>query len=196
MNHLKALIAAIAICALIGPATAASATELDNVSGMVTPESSVFAESEGGVTFHTFFKSAQCQQSTLSGKAANTGSSSETVTLQVTSIVSTGCEATVHLLTSGSLEVHTVGTTTSNNGTVTSTGLEITVEAFGAHCIYRTSSTHFGTLTGSANTGGAATLDVVALLPRSGGRSGAFCGSSNQLTGSYKFTEPTTLNVT
>jgi hypothetical protein len=50
-------------------------------------------------------------------------------------------------------------------------------------------------LTGSTTTGGNATLDIAATIPRTGGTSGAFCGSSIQWTAAFKFTAPSTLNV-
>lgn len=71
----------------------------------------------------------------------------------------------------------------------------MTVEVSGFHCIYKTSSTDIGTLTGSANTESNPTLDIEATIPRTGGRSGAFCGSTAKWTGSYKVTAPNPLNV-
>src|SRR5215207_4314852 len=65
------------------------------------------------------------------------------------------------------LELHVSGT---NEGTITSTGAEITLEAFGCHCIFGTNATDLGKFTGSAKTGGAATLDAVATIPRTAGR--------------------------
>ena len=83
----------------------------------------------------------------------------------------------------------------TNEGTITSTGAEITLEAFGCHCIFGTNATDLGKFTGSAKTGGAATLDAVATIPRTAGRSGAFCGSTAQLTGSAEVTKPNPLNI-
>jgi hypothetical protein len=99
------------------------------------------------------------------------------------------------LINRGVLEFHTSGSSSNNNGLLISSGTEWTEEREGMHCIYRTSNTTLGTVTGSALTGGNATLDIEATIPRVGGRSGSFCGSGVQLTGSYKFTSPTVLNV-
>jgi hypothetical protein len=71
----------------------------------------------------------------------------------------------------------------------------VTVELLGLHCIFNTSNTDIGTFTGSANAGANATLDIEATIPRTGGRSGAFCGSSAQWKGSYKVTSPKPLAV-
>jgi hypothetical protein len=98
------------------------------------------------------------------------------------------------VIANGTLEFHvTAGTP---DGTVTSSGTELTIEFFGTHCIFKTNSTDIGRLTGATTTGAEhATIDLGGNLPRTGGRSGAFCGSNLQLTGSYRITTPTNLNV-
>jgi len=88
----------------------------------------------------------------------------------------------VTVITKGSLEIHTRETGVTESGTLTSSGSEVTVEFLGFHCIFKTSSTDIGTLTAN---GGNATFDIAATIPRTGGRSGAFCGSTAQWTGSY-----------
>jgi hypothetical protein len=98
---------------------------------------------------------------------------------------------TVTVLSKGSLEVHKV--TGTNTGTLTSTGTEVTVHTpLGFSCIYKTNSTHIGTLTDSKATGGHATLDINAVsIPRTGDSS--LCGATGQWSGSYTVTTPSTL---
>lgn len=94
----------------------------------------------------------------------------------------------------GTLEVHSLG---NGNGTVTSTGAEISVQvtSLGITCVFTTSSTHIGTLTGSANTEKfTATLHMSGTkIPRTGGS--IFCGSSGELTANYEVEVPMTLYV-
>ena len=67
----------------------------------------------------------------------------------------------------------------------------------GFHCIFETSpsGTDIGTLTGSAIAKGTATLDIEATIPRVGGSSGFFCGTTAQWTGAYQFNSPDPLNI-
>jgi hypothetical protein len=152
---------------------------------------SIAAEAEGTTILHPPIGDIECKKSSVSGKTTNTGGATETVKGNIESLSFAECNATVTVLAKGSLEVHTRTASADGNGTPTSTGTEVTVEFVGFHCIFKTSSTDLGTLTGSENTGGThATLDIAATIPRTGGRSGAFCGSTAQWTGSYLFTSP------
>lgn len=171
----------------------ASATELLSGSAMVTTGSTVSAETEGSQVFSNPFVSIECTGSTLSAKTTNTGGASETVNANVETLTFTGCSATVTVLAKGTLEIHTQEGSPNNNGTLTSTGAEVTTEKSGIHCIYKTSSTKIGTLTGSATTGGTATFDIAGTIPRTGGS--PLCGSTGQWKGSYKVTTPDTLDV-
>jgi hypothetical protein len=101
----------------------------------------------------------------------------------------------VTVLQKGILEVHTRNASADNNGLFTSSGTEVTVEFFGTHCIFKTQNTTVGTLTGSSTTGRTATLDIQATIPRTGGRSGAFCGATAALTGSVTVTKPDWLDI-
>jgi hypothetical protein len=186
---------AAALMAFVAAGTA-SATELDNATGMVTTGSSITAAAEGTTTLHPPIGDISCTASTVAGTTSNTGSSTETVKGNLSSLTFTGCNATVTVLKAGSLEIHTQETAKNNNGTLTSSGAEVTVVFAGFHCIFTTSNTDIGTLTGSANTGSTATLDISANIPRTGGTSGVFCGSTAAWTGSYKVSNPDTLNVT
>jgi hypothetical protein len=197
MSRLKSLVlAAGSVAAFVAlTATTASATELYNESGMVTAGSNIAAEAEGTTTLDPPFGTIECKKSSVSGKTTNTGGSSETVSTSIESLSFTECNATVTVLAKGTLEIHTAETTANGNGTLTSNGTEVTVEFIGTHCIFKTSNTDIGTLTGSGTTEANATLDIAATIPRTGGRSGAFCGSTAAWTGSYKVTNPSNLGV-
>ena|SRR5215469_9890453 len=201
MKYLKIfglmMLAAAALMSIIG-AGGASATELTCEPGVMCPaETILHGASEGHVILHPPIGSIECE-GTLEGKTSNTGGPSETVSGMRTSFTVNNCNATVEILRIGTTEVHTDPndpTGASGNGTVTSTGTEGTVEFLGFHCIFTTNNTDLGTLTGSSTTGSTATFDVSGTIPRTGGRSGAFCGSSAEITGSGKVDTPDFLDV-
>lgn len=154
------------------------------------------AESEGAVEFAgtiTF----SCQKSTMEGKISNAGGEGATVSAELSKQTFTECgNHTVEVKKPGSLEIHSLE---NSNGTLTSTGAEITVLTHGIflgtrHCIYTTSKTDLGTLTGSTTTGATATFDVG---PVTTGQSAtdANCGSNAEWGGSYKVTTPDSLYV-
>jgi hypothetical protein len=98
----------------------------------------------------------------------------------------------VTTLAGGSLELHSTG---GGNATLTSSGASVTVQFLGFHCIFGTNNTDIGTVTTNTAAPGAATLDIAATIPRTGGTSGAFCGANAQWTGNYTTTLPKTLAV-
>lgn len=184
----------VAAFASFGVATA-SATMLADANGMaIGVGTTISAESEGKVVLHPPIGSQECE-SKISGKTKNEGSAAETVTVSLESLTYTNCNTEAVVLKAGELVIHTFEASANNNGTLTWNGTEVTTTFQGFHCIFRTNETDVGTLTGSANTKSSATLDIIATIPRTGGRSGAFCGSTAQWTGSFKFTAPSTLNV-
>jgi hypothetical protein len=195
MKYLKILgLAAIAAAALMAFAGSASATELTSPTGTKLGVGTVIhAESEGHATLDSIIGNIECH-STVEGTISNAGSATTTVSGNINTLNFTGCTngAVVTVITKGSLEVHH---TTGFNGTLTSTNTEVTVEQSGFHCIFKTNATDIGTLTGSPNDESHATLDISATIPRTGGRSGAFCGSSAPWTGSYTVTKPKPLFV-
>ncbi|HEX5526912.1 MAG TPA: hypothetical protein VFX44_06905 [Solirubrobacterales bacterium] len=217
MKYLKILglaaIATGALMAFIGAGTA-SATQLTckNASGIieVCPKGTLIkAASEGhAILDNSATGNIECN-STLEGSTSNTGSATETIkgVINFGGLTFTNCtSAVVQVLSFGTLEIHTEytkeadghetqNTASTNNGTLTSTGAEWTVEKAGFHCIYSTSATDLGTVTGSTTTKGKATLDINGRIPRTGGRSGIFCGESAPLTGSYVVNSPEWLDV-
>ncbi|MGN6663155.1 MAG: hypothetical protein ACTHK6_02935 [Solirubrobacterales bacterium] len=198
MKYVKTLglgaIAAAALMAFLGAGSASAATTTTCGSGTLCPaETLVHAVSEGKVVLNAPYGNVECE-STVNGHTTNVAGSPNG---PITALIWTNCgNDTVHTLENGSLSVETEGTTSNNNGTLKSTGAKVTVVHLGIHCIYETNGTTIGKLTGSANTtNGAATLDISATIPRVGGISGAFCGTSGLLTGSYEVTTPSTLNI-
>lgn len=201
MKYLKILgLAAIAAAALMAFAGSASATTLTSPAN-TQYSGSISSVNEKTVILHPPFGDIECKKSTVEGSITNAGGAESTVSGNIKEegsvhgLTFSECNATVTVIKSGSLEVHTQEANNNHNGTVTSTGTEVTVELLGTHCIFATSGTDIGTLTGSSNTGSNATFDISATIPRTEGRSGAFCGTSAQWTGSYKVTSPTFLDV-
>lgn len=192
MKHAKAGVIAFAV-ALLALASTASATTLTGSGGFTLGAgTAIEAEAEGTTTLHPPIGDIKCEKATASIVTTNSGGSGVNVSGNSEGGGASACNSSVQFLAGGSLSVEGTG---SNNGSVSSTGAELTVEFIGAHCIFKTSSTKIGTLTGSATTGSNATVDISASIPRVGGRSGALCGSSAQWTGSFKITNPFTLNV-
>jgi hypothetical protein len=167
-------------------AGSAVATTITSPTGRVaTP--AIKAESEGHIVLHNELAKIECA-STIEGKVEKHGAG-VTASGNISALSFTGCtnDWVVHVNFKGSLEVHW---TSGYNGTVTSTGMKITATRYGVSCIYETSATDIGTITG----GTPATLHLVANIPRVGG-SFACGGSTAQLTGSYKVTSPSALLI-
>jgi hypothetical protein len=195
MKYLKLMgLAAIAAAALMAFAGTASATLLTNSSGATLGTgTTIAAENEGTVTLDPPFGAIECNESKVEGKTTNAGGTGVSVNGSISTLTFKSCNATVTVISNGTLSITGTG---SNNGTLSSTGTEVTVEFFGTHCIFKTNNTGLGTVTGSTTTGGkTATLDISATIPRTGGRSGAFCGSTAAWTGAYKVTNPDFLNI-
>lgn len=196
MNKLKSLVLVAAVFAAFASlAATASATELYTESGMVTPGTTIAAAAEGKTILHPPIGSIECGASTVEGTTSNTGGATETVKGNISALTYTECNATVTVLKKGSLEIHTRNAEADGNGTLTSSGTEVTVVFAGFHCVFSTNNTDLGTLTSDTESEANATLDIEATIPRSGGSSGIFCGSTAAWTGSYAFTAPSTIGV-
>jgi len=104
---------------------------------------------------------AKCPEGELRGTITNAGSATETVKISVPASGLTwqnveGCIKT-ETLEGGTLEVHAISGT--DNGTVTVSGVKITISILGASCIYGFGlNANLGTLTGNGS--GTATLDI------------------------------------
>jgi hypothetical protein len=180
MFGLAALAAALMAFAAVGTASAAT---LEDAGGVMEVGDKISAESSHTV-LHPPFGSITCAQSSVSGTITN----AHGVSGSVDSLSFSSCNATVTVLKKGTLSI-------DGNGVLTGSGQEVTVNYLGTHCIFSTNSTKLGTVTSSSKTKGHAVLDIEATIPRTGGGSGAFCGSTAQWTGNYTVTNPATLNV-
>jgi hypothetical protein len=193
MKFLRMLAFAVALTAyaafLPTGASAAAGTFTCPAGTLCPANTTLHAESEGKAVLDAPFGNVECN-STVEGHTTTTGEGGTAGKADgpITALNWSNCGSdTVTTLATGTLSVE-------STGALTSTGAKVTVEHIGTHCIYETSGTTIGTLT-SANAERNATLDISATIPRVGGRSGAFCGSSAPWTGSYKFTKPTGLVI-
>lgn len=207
MKYIKmlglAVVAAAALMALVGVGSAsatvlctgtpAAATDCEPTFKKLTEkevldataEDSLLLKTGGGTTIAT------CTVGTVKGtiNPGETGSTSSTVvgTIEKGGLTFSSCSTTVATLNEGTLEVHHIAGT--DNGTVTSSGAEVTIKFLGVSCIFKTSKTDVGTLTG----GNPATFDISATIPS---ETGGFCPASGIWSGHYKVTTPSgTLHV-
>lgn len=193
MKNLKlfvcAVTAAAVLMAFVGVVSASAATELTCGESLCLGEQTIKAESEGKAVLDTPSGNLECN-SIIEGHTTDAeGSPDGPINLLAWS----NCGgATVTTLATGIFSVEHVS---GGDGTLRSTGAKVTVINVGVHCIYETSNTPIGALTGSTATGGNATFDISATIPRVGGTGGAFCGSSARWTGSYRVTAPNPLGV-
>jgi hypothetical protein len=194
MKYLKLMgLAAVAAAALMAFAGTASATTLTGAGGTTLGTgTAIAAEAEGTVTLDPPFGAIECKKSKVEGATTNAGGTGVSVTGNISLLTFTECNATVTVINKDSLSIEGTG---NNNGLLRGTNNEVTVEFIGTHCIFKTNNTELGTVTGTGTTGATATLDISATIPRTGGRSGAFCGTTAAWTGSYKVNTPDTLNI-
>ncbi len=184
MKYLKMLgLLTLAAIALMAPAGSASATILTSPAGTeyTGPISASLAAGTEAVLKSAFIGEIKCGESTIKGEIEHQGAT-ETASGKLTSLTFTKCNATISVLKTGSLEGHTDSESANGNGILTSSGTEVTVEIVGLHCIFSSSNTTLGTITGGSP---AAFTANSAPIPRSGGRSGAFCGTSALWTANY-----------
>jgi hypothetical protein len=177
------------LTALIGSGTA-SATALTSPEGTVLKTgSSIHAVNSGASTLTTEFKNIECKESTIQGKT--TAESGTTIPANVETLTFGSCNCEVKVLKGGTLSVQW---TSGSNGTVRSSGTEVTTSCstiFGTvHCVYATSSTALGTLTG----GNPAKVDISSAdVPRL--TTSALCDESANWDATYEITSPKPLYV-
>jgi hypothetical protein len=162
---------------------------LTNLGGTTTYTSTIKAEAEGSAVLHGPAE-ISCKKSTFEGKIEQHGTGI-VAGGKLSSLSFSECGTNdVTVVKSGSLEIYA---TSGGNGTVGSTGAEISINltSLGITCIYSTNTTDIGTFTGSTSTN--ATIDLSGGIPRTAGN--IACGASATLTGSYKFTTPSNLYV-
>lgn len=145
-----------------------------------------FENTEGSVL-------ARCTVSTFQLRVENAGGSEATVSGPISSLTwgisGEGCEQVTETIRSGRLEFHQIANT--DNATVTAINTEVTFRWAGVSCIYGVGTgLDVGVLTG----GNPATLDVNALLTRTGGS--FLCPNDAIWKASYEVTSPKPLYVT
>lgn len=201
MNYPKILgLAVLAMASIAAFAGSASATTLTSPAGTTVPGGTKFKASSGGILTEGEL-SITCNNSVLEGLLENPGSEMSTVRIGLTEWTLTECgNHTLTVVKRGDLEIHTDTASADGNGTVTSTGAEITTLTHNVflgtmHCIGFTENTHFGTLTGSKNREGkTAELNLeVTEVPAK--ETHALCEETLTLTGIYKFNTPDYLDV-
>lgn len=201
MKYLKmlglAVIAAAALMAFLGAGTA-SATVICKVepkSG-VCPEGSDYpAGTKGKASLKRETKAvlettsgetlATCTESTVEGTSKNTGGATETVESTLTSLTWGGCSTKVVTLRPGLGQLHWIAGT--NNGTLTTAGVEVTTGIFGVSCVYGAGALPIdaGTTVG----GDPGSLAANTIVNKTEG--GFLCPSTLRFTASYVATEPT-----
>ncbi|HEX6781143.1 MAG TPA: hypothetical protein VF125_03835 [Solirubrobacterales bacterium] len=196
MKYLKMLglaaVAAMALMAFVGAGTASATTlYVKGVAqtGSVTLSSSI---ASGGSAILKDTNNATvdtCKESTVTGSTKSPFSGA-TVTgdIETGNLTFGGCSHKTTVLKPGTLHV---AYTSGDNGTVSSSGAEVTVEStiFGASCIAKTGTgTTIGTLNGKTGATEHATMTINGVIPM------GLCGDANW-TGSYTVTSPTGLSV-
>lgn len=184
MRYLKVLgLAAVVVAALMGFAGGASATSVTSTTGGAAATPTVHLVNSGGhVTFANPIANISCS-STMEGAVASHGAGA-TVKLNLTNFSLTGCTNSWHYTTisAGSLEFHW---TNGHNGTVTWTGAKFDSTRLGITCVYQTSNTSIGTITG----GSPAKIDLAASIPIVAAESSGLCGTGNtKWEGGYETT--------
>jgi len=193
MKYVKMLgLAAVAAMALMAFAGSASATVLKDGSGNTLPagtEINSTLKTGTSALLKAGFANITCTESTVAGKTANAGGASETVKGGITTLAfpNASCNATVHVLSNGELEIHSAG---GSNGTLTGKGSEVTVAIGSTSCTYGTGT---GTTLGTLKGGSPAVMEVSAKLPKLAG--GFLCASPAEWTATYTVTTPSTLTV-
>jgi hypothetical protein len=223
MKHVKMLglaaMAAAALMAFVGASTA-SATVLCKTSTTTTcPAGWALAKGEklhavlepekiatltGERPEHTTEKVITCTSSTVEGEVTNAGSATETAKGNITVLTFTGCtspstgggKCTVTTLKGGTLEAHA---TSGGNGTLTSSGAEVTTSCesiFGnIHCIFTTNNANIGNINGTPTTGKTATFKAFE-VPLTQVSTSVLCPEKAGWDGEYEVTTPDTLSVT
>jgi hypothetical protein len=192
MKHLKMLLGtAVAVVAAMALASPALATTPTSPAGTVYT-GVLSGTSEGHVIWHTSFIRTECN-GFMEGKIEVHGAG-VTGKGQMTKWSYSNCtgNVTIFSLKTGTVEIHATG---KGIGTITSSGTEgkAIFHAFGVECIYSTNNTDLGVVTDSSVTGGKATIDMSATIPRTGGS--AFCGATATLTGTALVNTPSTIFI-
>jgi hypothetical protein len=187
MKYIKMLgLLAVSAAALMAFAGSASATTLTS-SGGATPN---IVATAGATSLDGAFTTVTCLNSEVAGSVTGHGAGVP-ASGPISTLDFRECNFPVTVNKAGTLAVH--GTTTTGNGTLTSSGAEVAIHTSVGTCVFTTSNTDVGTVTGSNVTGGHAVLDITGKIPRTAGN--FLCGSSGTWTGSYTISTPSSLEV-
>jgi len=203
MKHRKMLglaaVAATALMAFVGVGTASATTLLGVGANRLPTGTTIHAVGEGTLTLTTAFKNIDCKEEaglvpTVQIKTTNETGASVSGNVGILNWGKCNCE--VKTLAKGTLSISVSGA--GPNGTLSSNGAEVTSQCttiFGdVHCIYKTSNTALGTLTGTNATGATATMDISsANIPRLS--TDSLCTEKAQWDASYIVDNPDVLNV-
>jgi hypothetical protein len=131
------------------------------------------------------FQSVTCTASSAKGKVES--HTATTAGGKISSLSFSACGGTtVDVITNGSLSISSNG---DGTGAVSGSGTQVTISILGTSCVYGTTGTLLGTLTG----GTPATMKIKASLPKISG--GFSCASPAFWSGSYTVTSPSTLLI-
>lgn len=174
-RHLSfAALVALATIALVTTASASTFTS-NKYDGQIT------ADSEGQhLTLHmppSLFVDLECSWDLKADITTNGEGPSAVAQVEELNISECTSEYAVHVLSNGTLSV-------SSTGVLRGTGQEFRVTTTaGLTCTYDTANTVLGMITDSGETGGTATLDIAATIPRTAGS--FLCGPNGQWTGAF-----------
>ena len=199
MRHAKMLgLLTVAAAALMAfAATASATTGTDSAGGSLVEVGDTIHATNVGNTVLDGTINVTCKKSTVKDKTD--GNHEATLEGTVETLTFEECGAnTVTVVNKGTLAIHTFGASADGNGTLTSSGAEVTVQTHNilgtVHCIYVTSATDVGKLDGSNSTGGTATITVDSVpIPRKSTDFG--CGSTSEWTAEYTVSTPDYLAI-
>jgi hypothetical protein len=192
-----AMVAAAVLTAFIGASTS-SATVLCKTTQQVCGagwDYSAGSSVNSSMNNTSLFKAGiedTCTKGVLSGPEAATGSSTETVRIEILELYFENCTCPMTVITKGSLEIHYVG---EGRGTMTGKNSRITVNCAGVSCAYGTAAggTDLGALDEPVTSSSDARITISASLPKMEG--GFLCAGVETWTGEYIVTSPTPLYV-
>lgn len=184
MKHLKTFcLVAVATGALLAFAGTASATYVTTTTGGSVATPTFHLVNEGGhIRFTNPIANIDCS-STIEGNIESHGAFLPAVG-NVFHFTFTGCTNIWHVTTVsfGKLSIYW---TSGHNGELRSTGAKIDATRFGVTCVYETSNTKLGTITG----GKPARVHIEGSIPINDFESSDLCGTSNSnLSGKYEST--------
>jgi hypothetical protein len=187
----------VAVVALTALAASATATTYTSPTGTALTGLTATA---GATSIDGSFVTVTCSSSHIASSITSQGAS-QTAKGNVTALSFSNCNYPVHVQEFGTQETHAIRKQVFPHetcydflycqGTMTSSGAKVEITTSVGACVFTTSSTTIGTVTGTDITGGNAKYDVQATIPRTGGS--FLCGSTGTWTGSYSVTSPATV---